>query len=75
MGKIYLKLAIYFWRKVAMPIDGKNKIGLPRYRDPDNVCDYYEPRKPRLGDFQDCNGDGHYLCKVCCHLKKGGSNG
>ena len=26
-----------------------------------------EPRPRRLGDFADCESDGHYLCAECCH--------
>ena len=72
-----LTLRQHFWRLVArfayrrlmkgrpqrLPPDG-----LPGIRDPDSRCDIYEPRKRELGDFNDCQGDGHYLCQECCHL-------
>jgi hypothetical protein len=39
-------------------------------RDPENRCHAYEPRPRELNDFRDCQGDGHYLCKECCHFVK-----
>lgn len=44
--------------------------GLPGIRDRDNRCHAFEPRERQFGDFADCSGDGHYLCKECCHLWK-----
>lgn len=42
-------------------------VGLPLMRDPDHRCNAYEPRPRQLGDWRDCESDGHYLCKECCH--------
>lgn len=38
-------------------------------RDPESRCHCYEPREKRAIDFGGCEGDGHYLCKECCHLE------
>ena len=67
----------WFWRWLALfayrqwargyPVR-KPPDGLPGIRDPDNRCAIFEPRKRELGDFSDCQGDGHYLCQECCHL-------
>lgn len=73
MHKLWLKLVLFAWRKASGP-QGKG-IGLPLQRDPDAPCEYYAPRKVQHGDFQDCDGDGHYLCARCCHFKKGGVQG
>jgi hypothetical protein len=42
--------------------------GVPGFRSKDAQCSGYSPRKLKPGDFTDCEGDGHYLCKECCHL-------
>ena len=44
--------------------------GLPGIRDPDSRCPIFSPRPREIGDFGDCQGDGHYLCHECCHLKR-----
>jgi hypothetical protein len=66
-----------FWRAVALfayrrwTIEGQPKpVGVPGNRDPDHPCDIYSPRPLRIGDFADCQGDGHYLCQECCHLDR-----
>lgn len=54
------------WRRVAPPMKQK-PVGLPLYRDPFSPCEAYEPRPVKPGDFTDCQTDGHYLCRQCCH--------
>lgn len=44
--------------------------GVPGFRSKDNPCTGYSPRKVLLFDYRECEGDGHYLCKECCHLKE-----
>lgn len=39
-------------------------------RDPDYPCDKYEAGQLGLGDFAECESDGHYLCKTCKWLVK-----
>lgn len=41
--------------------------GIPGVRSVDSPCAVYSPRKPLLGDFRDCQTDGHYLCQECAH--------
>ena len=36
-------------------------------RDPEAPCNDFDPSPPQLGDFRDCESDGHYLCKECKH--------
>jgi hypothetical protein len=64
--KIYKALTLFFWRRWAAryPVD-KMPLGVPGNRDPEHPCDGYEPRKREPGDFAECNGDGHYLCRKC----------
>lgn len=60
-------LALFAYRRWA--IKGQPKpAGVPGNRDPSHPCDYYSPRPRLLSDFSDCQGDGHYLCRECCHL-------
>ena len=46
---------------------GVKPVGVPGNRDPENPCPAFEPRKRRIGDWPDCEADGHYLCAQCCH--------
>lgn len=43
--------------------------GVPSIRDPSAPCPAYSPRDRQAGDFSDCRGDGHYLCRECCHYR------
>ncbi len=61
-------LCLFAFRRWAPKLK-KLPTGIPRHRDPENTCTLYEPRQRELGDFQECQSDGHYLCKECCHLK------
>jgi hypothetical protein len=62
----WASVAIFAWRRLVRPGEPK-PWGIPGNRDPENVCDAYEPRKSRLNDWTDCLTDGHALCKECCH--------
>lgn len=66
-----------FWRWIALfayrrwATEGEPKpVGIPGNRDPESPCDVYAPRPRRWNDFADCQGDGHFLCKECCHLDR-----
>lgn len=61
-------VTIRLWRLCAKATP-KAPVGLPYMRDPDNRCPIYEPRKRMPGDFRQCYGDGHFLCKECCHYE------
>lgn len=65
--KLMLIAMRFLYRRLAKA-QPKAPTGIPLMRDPDNRCEIFEPR-PRLdGDFHDCHGDGHYLCRECCHF-------
>jgi len=71
--KILLYLGNFFYRLyfLAKPKAAKNIIGIPYQRDPESPCEAYEPfLQHRKEYFTDCESDGHYLCRKCCHLKK-----
>lgn len=69
MKKIWLIIARFAYRRAATPVE-KAPTGLPFMRDPDSRCHAFEPRKKHWRDFGDCETDGHYLCKECCHKKR-----
>jgi hypothetical protein len=60
-------LMLFAYRRYAKSMKQK-PVGIPGNRDPENICECYEPRKKKPGDWDDCQSDGHYLCKECCHL-------
>lgn len=60
-------LALFAYRRWARPGDPK-PWGVPGNRDPEHPCTAYEPRRPHWTDWKDCMGDGHCLCRGCCHL-------
>lgn len=66
-----MKVAVFAWRRI--PGEKHLPLGVPYNRDPEFPCDGYEPRKPELGDWRDCRGDGHYLCEQCVRLTVGES--
>ncbi len=43
--------------------------GVPTVRSMADPCPAYAPRKSRSGDWQNCETDGHYLCRECCHRR------
>lgn len=61
-------LCIFAYRRCAEPVT-RAPDGLPGIRDRLNRCGVFEPRPRQPGDFRDCAGDGHYLCKECCHYQ------
>jgi hypothetical protein len=71
--KILIWLGTFFFRLYyrIKPKEAKSIVGIPYQRDPDNVCEAYEPFLLNRAKqyFQDCETDGHYLCKKCCHRK------
>ena len=64
--KLWMTLAGFFYRR-AYRANTQEPDGVPGRRSPDAPCNAYEPRKKRLGDWDDCMTDGHYLCHECCH--------
>jgi hypothetical protein len=68
-----------FWKWLAMVAyrqwskgqpDRRMPDGVPGNRDPDNPCTAYAPRSWQMQDWRDCQTDGHYLCRGCCHRAK-----
>ena len=59
-------LCIFAYRRAGLTIKEK-PTGLPFNRDPEDPCSAFEPRKTRLGEWSDCQTDGHYLCRECVH--------
>lgn len=66
MGRFWRWAALFAWRRWSRA-EGRRPVGVPGNRDPESPCPAYAPRRPRFGDFKDCEGDGHYLCKECAH--------
>jgi len=67
MDKFWLWLLRLTYGKLLV-INPRMPAGVPGNRDPESKCPGYEPRERRQGDWSDCESDGHYLCKECCHL-------
>lgn len=66
LRSFWRSVALFAYRRWVRP-GGPKPVGIPGNRDPDNPCRVFEPRPRRPGDFADCLGDGHYLCRECCH--------
>ena len=49
-----------------MDLENIHGTGIPGDRDPEAPCDSYDPRR-FTAIFEECIGDGHYLCKQCIH--------
>lgn len=45
----------------------RRTFGAPGVRDPNALCEAFEPGEP--GPRGDCSTDGHYLCDECVHRK------
>ncbi len=43
----------------------KGGLGDKAVRDPDAPCLDFDPSMSGLGDMQQCETDGHYLCRAC----------
>ena len=64
----WLWLMRFAYRRCAVA-DCVKPVGIPGNRDPEHECIGYSPRKKLFGDWDDCESDGHYLCRKCCHLQ------
>lgn len=69
IAKILVAIGNFFFRMYykIKPKGFKNIVGIPYERDPDNPCEGYEPFGHGLASFHNCETDGHYLCRKCCH--------
>lgn len=64
-------LARFAWRRAINRLpEAAKPVGLPYNRDPENPCEFYEPRPRRVNTWADCQSDGHYLCATCCRLQR-----
>lgn len=71
MVKLFWKwLTLFAYRRWSDTESNRRKpVGVPGNRDPENPCHLYSPRKRIWNEWNDCAGDGHYLCLKCCHFK------
>lgn len=69
----WLWLCRFSYKRMRIAVD-KLPVGIPGMRDPDHKCAGYAPRKRMAGDASnECESDGHYLCKECAFLISGQS--
>ena len=60
---VWLMRLAYRKIKIAQPTI---TVGVPGIRDPNAKCPMYAPRKRVTDDVaNECETDGHYLCKEC----------
>ena len=57
--------ALQRFQWLADELNGRRVFGAPGVRDPDFVCDAFDPGEPG----GDCSTDGHYLCDECKERK------
>lgn len=69
LARRLLKLTLWAWKKQASPVR-QMPAGIPGNRDPEAICESYDPRPRRDGDWDGCATDGHYLCAGCCHRER-----
>lgn len=64
-------LALFAWRRWRTYQEPMSRTpdGIPGIRDIDRKCEHFDPAEPLPGDFRDCSGDGHYLCRQCSHYQ------
>jgi hypothetical protein len=66
MKSLWGLLCLFAYRRWAIA-EGRKPLGVPLHRDPLSPCPAYAPRPWKLGDWNDCETDGHHLCKRCAH--------
>ena len=55
-------------RRCAADVVPDGSFGAAGVRDPEAPCEEYDASAPTGGGYQDCEGDGHYLCLQCKHI-------
>lgn len=65
LARRWMALSKFAYRRATRACDIM-PTGVPGNRDPSAPCTSYDPRK-REGFV--CPGDGHYLCRECCHYE------
>lgn len=58
--------ALQRWNWLYAELNGRTVVGQPGVRDPEHLCDHFEPGEPHANNT--CDGDGHYMCFECSHL-------
>jgi hypothetical protein len=69
MQRFWKALCLFAYRRWVTAGDTE-PVGVPGRRDPAALCSAYAPRPRLLGDWTNCEADGHYLCGGCCHLDR-----
>jgi hypothetical protein len=54
------------WSWLVAELNGRVVIGMPGVRDPEHVCEEFDPGSP--DEHGSCDSDGHYMCYECKHL-------
>ena len=72
LAALWKAVSMFAYRRwVSLEGTGPKAIGLPGVRDPLDPCEHYAPHPVRFGEyFTNCETDGHYLCRECCHRQK-----
>lgn len=72
MVKVYKFLILFFYNRLTAICKQTTEMpmGIPLKRDPNSICEYYEPCKRGQFTFDDCQTDGHHLCAKCIHNEK-----
>jgi hypothetical protein len=63
-NKFWKWLSLFAYKQIKAKSD-VIKLGMPGTRDVDNKCLSFMPGNFTDRGFNHCDGDGHYLCKVC----------
>lgn len=66
------------WHAVYEHVNGRLFLGEPLVRDPNAICDAFDPvpnadwlgLELRAAGNGNCGTDGHYLCLSCTHISK-----
>ena len=61
---------VYHDQGFPSPAEETAGLGTKGIRDPLAPCERFDPREQVLGDFADCETDGHYLCGQCCYKEE-----
>lgn len=69
MRRFWKWLCIFAYRRWVR-VERRKPVGVPHNRDPEAPCESYSPRKWSSGNWDGCQGDGHYLCAECCHKER-----
>lgn len=71
MKRVWKAVALFAYRRWSKGSpDATMPVGVPGNRDPEHPCTAYAPRPFELPDWNDCETDGHYLCRDCVHRKR-----